>query len=59
MDTKIIGTLEIIGYCATEHLIKLREKAIELNKKDDEYIYSVIRNPRGKGYGYYLIREKK
>lgn len=59
MNTKIIGILEIIGYSAIEHLIKLRKKAKELNKEDSKYIYSVIRNPRGKNYGYYLIREKK
>ena len=58
-DIVVIGTLEIIGYCNQENLIKARESVKRYNKNSDKYIYAVIRNPKGKDYGYYLIREKK
>ncbi|GAI74700.1 unnamed protein product [marine sediment metagenome] len=60
LEIPVEGILEIVGHCAKEDLIKLRESAEKLNQMDNThtYIYSVVRNPRGKEYGYYLVREK-
>jgi hypothetical protein len=56
-EIRVISKLEVVGYCSSSYLITLRERADRLNQDDPKYIYSVIRNPKGPKYGYYLIRE--
>ena len=53
----VIGLLEIVGYSTIDKLLWLRNSAEKYNKVSKDYVYAVIRNPRGKKHGYYLIRE--
>ena len=58
-DVIVIGVLEIVGYTSRDHLSKSKESIKRYNLHSDKYIYGIVENPRGIGYGYYLIREKR
>ena len=58
-ERRPIGHIDIIGRYTSKYRDMIVASVDEYNLKFPAYIHWVIENPRGAGYGYYLVREKR